>query len=145
MKNRHTLFSILIIVTLLSSAAPRLVQVITLARHGARTPIKYNYKANEYDKPRGEMTTLGHVQTYHLGREIRHRYVYEHGLLSPNYTPEEILIRSSYKARAIESAIAMLNGLFEHQKPSPQPIKNQYTSIDPEKLLPLKDTRIDIN
>ena len=56
---------------------------------------------------------IGVRQLYQLGRLIRHRYTVEHQLISPNYTRDEVYIRSTDYDRTLMSALSLLSGLFQ--------------------------------
>ena len=43
---------------------------------------------------------------------IRKRYTVEHQLISPNYTRDEVYVRSSDYDRTLMSALSQLSGLF---------------------------------
>ena len=110
MINFRKLFLLTIIPLLCSS---KVVQVFSVARHGARTPIWLDYKEHDYNVEKGELTDLGYLQTYNLGLEMRKRYF--NGVLFDNEPPiEKIYIKSSYVKRAIESGVSFLNGLYNN-------------------------------
>lgn len=115
-----------------------LVQVIQLARHGARTPNSWQPILNQYKEGNGELTSLGHVQQYFLGKEMRRRYIEETNFLSPVFNASEIVIKSSYKNRTQRSAYAFTSGLYPQE--DGVWIENEYGKEFPaEKLLPLKN------
>jgi len=115
-----------------------LVQVIQLARHGARTPNSFEYIPNQYTEKYGELTALGAVQEYFLGQEIRKRYIEDTNFLSENYNSSEVIIKSSWKNRTIRSAYAFTNGLYPQEEGSW--LENPYADGFPlEQLLPLKN------
>ncbi|KRY10309.1 Lysosomal acid phosphatase, partial [Trichinella patagoniensis] len=88
----------------------RLLQVIW--RHGDRTPAM-NFPLNPdqvWSEGTGELTKLGILQQYELGRFLRHRY---ENFLPKNYSSHEVFIRSTDVNRTLMSALANLAALFE--------------------------------
>jgi len=115
-----------------------LIQVIQLARHGARTPNSFEYLPNQYAEKSGELTALGHIQQYFLGQEIRKRYVEDLKFLSEEYNSSEVIIKSSWKNRTIRSAYAFTSGLYPQAEGTW--LENPYAEGFPlEQLLPLKN------
>ena len=55
---------------------------------------------------------IGTQQHYELGRLIRKRYMEENTLLSPNYTRDEVYIRSTDVDRTLMSVLSQLSALF---------------------------------
>lgn len=122
----------------------KLVQVIQLARHGARTPNSFEYLPNQYTEQHGELTALGAVQEYFLGQEIRKRYIEDTDFLSETYNSSEVVIKSSWKNRTIRSAYAFTNGLYPQEEGVW--LDNPYSEGFPvEQLLPLKNRQKTIN
>ena len=78
-----------------------LIQVIQLGRHGARTPNSFEFMANQYNETEGQLTVLGLTQQYHLGQEMRKRYIEETNFLSEEFNSSEVLIKSSWKNHRI--------------------------------------------
>jgi len=125
-----------------------LVQVIQLARHGARTPNSFEFIPNQYPESEGQLTVLGLVQEYFLGQEMRKRYVEDLNFLSETFNSSEVLIKSSWKNRTMRSAYAFANGLYPQEEgtfyeniyaegfPVDKllPLKNRQRSIDPEEI-----------
>jgi len=114
-----------------------LIQVIQLARHGARTPNSFEFISNQYKENEGQLTVLGLVQQYHLGQEIRKRYIEDSNFLSEEFNSSEVLIKSSWKNRTIRSAYAFANGLY----PQKDGILHENIfaeDFNVEKILPLK-------
>ena len=54
----------------------------------------------------------GTLQHYQLGRLIRERYTVEYQLISPNYTRDEVYVRSTDTDRTLMSALSQLSALF---------------------------------
>ena len=101
---------------LIKSMTSRLIFVATQFRHGARAPLDLDssYKdlqKQSWDNP-GELTKIGKRMQYLLGRRNAKRYITEEKLLSENFDPHEILIRSTDVNRTIESALVQLQGLY---------------------------------
>ena len=102
---------LLLFVILLPSLSPSLLQVISVYRHGAREPIYEYYNANTFfDK--GQLTSVGMRQHYNLGKELRSIYIDKLKFLSPNYSPQEFFVRSTFVNRTVVSAISQLSGLY---------------------------------
>ncbi|CEM09920.1 unnamed protein product [Vitrella brassicaformis CCMP3155] len=103
-----------------SVAARQLVAVVAVCRHGARSPIDFfandENTAATWPMGRGFLTPLGVRQMFLLGAALRHRYVDKHQLLSPSYTRQEVFVRSTAKLRTVQSASALMMGMF----PAPQ-------------------------
>ena len=85
-------------------------------RHGARSPNRFRYKEKEIDfinvtwhEGAGELTTLGILQHYIIGRRNRERY---NNLISQEFNPQEILIYSTNLNRTKTSGYAQLLGLY---------------------------------
>jgi len=127
----------IVLFSILLASQAELVQVIQLARHGARAPNSFEYIPNQYPEKNGELTPLGLVQQYFLGQEMRKRYVEDHPFLSETFDPSEVVIKSSWKNRTIWSALAFTNGLYPQE--SGTWFHNPYAESFPiEELLPLK-------
>mmetsp|Transcript_24513 Transcript_24513/g.40313 ORF Transcript_24513/g.40313 Transcript_24513/m.40313 type:complete len:405 (+) Transcript_24513:72-1286(+) len=60
----------------------------------------------------GQLTSLGVAQMKSVGEWLRHKYVTQLALLSPNYHPHEVYVRSTDIPRTIDSAISLLTGLY---------------------------------
>ena len=60
----------------------------------------------------GQLTGTGMSQHHVVGERLRKRYVYETGLLSTNYSRDEVLVRSTDYDRTMQSAQSQLMGLF---------------------------------
>jgi hypothetical protein len=93
-----------------------LVQVIQLARHGARTPNSFEYIPAQFNEDNGQLTVLGIVQQYFLGQEMRKRYVENLGFLSEKYNSSEVIFKSSYKNRTMRSAYSFVNGMYPQEE-----------------------------
>ena len=52
------------------------------------------------------------MQHYQLGRLIKHRYTVENQLIYPNYTRDEIYVRSTDSDRTLMSVLSQLSALF---------------------------------
>jgi hypothetical protein len=124
-----------LIVSLALCSDVELVQVINFCRHGARTPNSFDYRPRQYAEDQGELTTLGLLQGYLLGQEMRERYVKRSNFLSSELKPNEVYIKSSYKSRTLKTAIAILNGLYPQE--SGVTHYNNY-KITPREVLPLR-------
>jgi len=83
-------------------------------RHGDRTPID-PFPTDPYRDAGlwpvgfGQLTSLGKSQQLQAGRWLRERYA---GFLGPQYSPDQIYIRSTDVDRTLMSAQSLLAGLF---------------------------------
>ena len=101
-----------------SLAEEKLVFLLTLFRHGARSPKKYydellhlDYLFEKWDNP-GELTPTGRRMLYALGLRNREIYINQKHFLSEKYDPHEILVYSTDYDRTLESAASQLQGLY---------------------------------
>jgi hypothetical protein len=92
-----------------------LIQVIQLARHGARTPNSFEYIPNQFNEDNGQLTVLGMVQQYFLGQEMRKRYVEDLGFLSHEFNSSEVVFKSSFKNRTVRSAYSFVSGMYPQE------------------------------
>lgn len=130
------LFTVLLL-SFFSISGAELVQVLQITRHGARTPTAFEFKPDQYPYTLGELTSLGKIQQYHLGQEMRQRYVNKFKFISQDFDPSEVVVKSSGKQRVIESALSFINGLYPQTESKGMMIENHYyhdSLID--KLLP---------
>ena len=120
MKNFLYIFSILGLLTIIpvKISAEKVIYAWQMHRHGARAPylgvtnFLDFYKEKWIDKE--ELTNMGKRMLYLLGVKARKRYVNATKLLSPQYSPQEILIRSTDVNRTIESVECFIQGLYPH-------------------------------
>ena len=95
----------------LSFLKSELLMVAEFFRHGAREPVYEYYDYKSYAS-KGELTSVGMRQHYHLGLFLRHEYIDKLKFLSPNYNPSEIYVSSTNLNRTIISALSQLYGLY---------------------------------
>ena len=90
-----------------------LLFVVEIVRHGARSEIAVMsfYEDITWPEGPGQLTSSGMREHYLLGKALRKEYV-DGGLLSGNFTPEELYIRSTDVNRTIMSAYSQLMGFF---------------------------------
>ena len=85
-------------------------------RHGARAPYLGVQEGLDVYKEKWtqieEISDVGRRMLYLLGVKIRKRYIDEYHLLSPNYNPQEIFIKSTDSNRTIESIYSFIQGLY---------------------------------
>eukprot|EP00191_Tetraselmis_sp_GSL018_P015914 CAMPEP_0177595840 /NCGR_PEP_ID=MMETSP0419_2-20121207/10620_1 /TAXON_ID=582737 /ORGANISM="Tetraselmis sp., Strain GSL018" /LENGTH=348 /DNA_ID=CAMNT_0019087425 /DNA_START=16 /DNA_END=1058 /DNA_ORIENTATION=- len=101
------------------SGKMRLVSVSVVHRHGARSSLsRQTWEPNEWVEGYGELTVEGMQQVYHLGQQLRNRYVDLLHLLPSNTfaARDSVKVRSSALDRTQESAFALLMGLFDGNK-----------------------------
>jgi len=70
----------------------------------------------------GQLTAVGLLQHYELGRQFRSRYVDQLGFLSKELNLEEMFIRSADVERCVQSAQSQLLGMYPPQH-GPNPIR----------------------
>ena len=110
------LFAILSLLLFNNCSNEKIIFAFQLNRHGARSP--YSGVKNGIDVYKekwiknGELTDIGKRQLYLLGVKVRKRYIDEFKLLSREYNPQEIYIRSTDHNRTIESIYSFLQGLY---------------------------------
>ncbi|CAF2381501.1 unnamed protein product [Rotaria sp. Silwood2] len=114
-------------------------------RHGDRTPVETfptdPVKPNEWPNGLGQLTAAGIEQQHRLGGYLRTRYG---SLLSPNYTANEIVVRSTDADRTLMSAQSNLVGLYPvlnmtNDKVPIQPIPIHTVSFNLDFLLSMND------
>ena len=92
----------------------RLVAVVEICRHGARSPTKF-YPWDNYSlwpQGPGELLPEGMRQHYLLGLELRRRYTNATQILMPNYFQPEIFVFTDDVDRTIMSAQSQVQGLY---------------------------------
>ena len=106
----------LILSTLLfTSASSRLVGVVELCRHGARTPYTFISQWDNntvWPQGPGELLPEGMRQHYLIGTELRRRYMVQTQLLLPTYYQPEIFVYSTDYDRTLMSAQSQIQGLY---------------------------------
>ena len=90
-----------------------LVYVITVIRHGDRTPFAQlvNDPHTWVDGP-SQLTPLGMREQFQLGQQLRARYVQEIPLLTETYRYDSIFVLANTIDRTIQSAESLLYGLY---------------------------------
>ena len=120
MKYYLYIFSLLELLTFipLKISAEKVIYAWQMHRHGARAPYLGVTNFLDFYKEKWiakeELTNIGKRMLYLLGVKARKRYVDETKLLSPEYSPQEILIRSTDVNRTIESVECFIQGLYPH-------------------------------
>jgi hypothetical protein len=92
-------------------AQEKLIFAIDLVRHGDRTPT-IEIPKSPLSQPIGELTSEGKEQERQLGIALRKKYVDQYQLLPANYSSQTVYARSTDMSRTIESAKALLDGLY---------------------------------
>lgn len=107
------MFNIMIFFILFATVTSRLVAVVELCRHGARTPTKFwPWDAGRWPEGQGELLPEGMRQHYFIGQVLRTRYVQNEKLIMPFYYQPEIFVYSSDHNRTLMSAESQIQGLF---------------------------------
>lgn len=97
----------------LSTVQGVVVSVVEACRHGARSPITdYYWDTGYWNQGMGELTQEGMRQHFFNGAEFRNRYIINNQILSPNYNPSQLYVRSTGYNRTIMSAQSQLMGWF---------------------------------
>ena len=115
-KYLYTTFLLIILPIIISGE--KVIFAFQMHRHGARAPylgVENNldfYKEEWIDKE--ELTNMGKRMLYLLGVKTRKRYMEQTKLLSKEFSPQEILIRSTDVNRTIESVECFIQGLYPH-------------------------------
>uniref|UniRef100_A0A0N4ZDZ3 acid phosphatase n=1 Tax=Parastrongyloides trichosuri TaxID=131310 RepID=A0A0N4ZDZ3_PARTI len=108
----------------------KLVMAQILWRHGERSPVGTYpndiYNETDWEVPYGLLTCRGKQQHVSLGKYLRNRYMKKYKLLTDNYNPNEIEVRSTNVNRTIESAKANLRGFYNRQDIDNIPILTEY-------------------
>ena len=89
----------------------KLVQVLSIFRHGARYQLGGGYDPTTPDQE-GELTGVGMRQHQTLGQILRKEYIENLGFLSAQYNRKEIEVYSTTTNRTVESALSQLYGLY---------------------------------
>ena len=110
------IFFIILLLLKYISSEERLIFAFEINRHGARAPA-YGVKDGidlfqEEWTSNGELSDVGKRQLYLLGSGVRKRYIKEYKLLSENYNPQEIYIKSTDYNRTIDSVYSFIQGLY---------------------------------
>ena len=114
------LFYLLSFILDINTTKGRLVMVINLIRHGARTPIGNWHLFEKYlpTLSKGQITTNGWRQEILLGKYMRQKYILNHNnyefkdFINLDNLHEEFLLIASPAQRTIDSAIGYSLGLF---------------------------------
>lgn len=121
-------------------ANDQLVFSVDLIRHGDRTPVTPLAKMNfNFKEGNGELTKLGREQEKKLGELLRDKYINQSHLLSQKYNPNDLYIRSTNFPRTINSAEAILSGLYPlSDRPVQQQIPIYTLPLEKDDLLLVK-------
>ncbi|KAK0407138.1 hypothetical protein QR680_019024 [Steinernema hermaphroditum] len=108
--------SLFFILLFINACHGDLLHVITIWRHGDRTPSgTFPNDPNQKDAwPQGwgELTTTGMDQLYRQGLKLKQRYIDDLKFLNASYRSEEAYFRSSDYDRAISSAYSNIAGFY---------------------------------
>lgn len=90
-----------------------LIYVITVIRHGDRTPFaRLVNDPHTWDDGPSQLTPLGMREQFQLGQQLRTRYVQEIPLLAEAYRYDSIFVLANTVDRTIQSAESLLYGLY---------------------------------
>ena len=122
MQNIHPLLLIITLILPLSTCDD-LLYVLEVVRHGARSQVHSTpyYPDLNWPDGDGQLTDSGMREHLLLGKFIREKYITDTELISPQFTPSEIYIRSTDVNRTIMSIYSQLMGIFP-EKISPLPV-----------------------
>jgi hypothetical protein len=98
---------LLLISTYILISSSEVIFVTEVARHGLRTPLVILPWA--HDEIPSKLTPEGYDANVQLGKHIRKTYGH---LLSQNYDPDEIYLRSTNFTRTIESLNGQVEGIY---------------------------------
>ena len=90
----------------------KLLQVVSLSRHGARYYVNDVFNSDGDRKFWEQLTPVGMRQQEILGKMIRQDYIDSIRFLSRKYSPHEIKVYSTNLNRTIMSAISLMYGLY---------------------------------
>lgn len=98
---------------LVKDQTPKLIRLVTISRHGARTPVHTipNRPCPNFTLPAGELTSVGEQEQFELGKEIRRTYPD----IPVEYTPNQFYFRASEYNRTIQSGLSFIRGLFTNE------------------------------
>ena len=98
------------------SSKETIIFAFQINRHGARAPYFGVKEGLDVYKEKWaqieEISDVGRRMLYLLGVKIRKRYIDDCHLLSQNYNPQEIFIKSTDSNRTIESIYSYIQGLY---------------------------------
>ncbi|CAJ0580017.1 unnamed protein product, partial [Mesorhabditis spiculigera] len=107
----------------LTFAAPRLLNVQVLFRHGDRTPTAtiYSdpYQESFWGLPWGTLTTIGMEQHLTAGYMLKKRYIEDLRFINATYSPYEVKVWSALHDRCLQSAAANFAGFYSDSKYHP--------------------------
>ena len=114
--NLYYYYLILILSLIKNNSSEKILFAFQMNRHGARAPYLGVINGIDVYKERWtqieELSDVGRRMLYLLGVKVRKRYIEKYKLLSENYNPQEIYIKSTDSNRTIESIYSFLQGLY---------------------------------
>lgn len=109
----QTYFLITIILCTIVLIETKLIKVIQINRHGARTASNFNeILLNNFFGEDKKLTQNGYRQHQILGKQARKRYIIEKSFISEEYDPKEFEIYTTPTQRTVYSADGFLSGLY---------------------------------
>lgn len=107
------ILGLVFLVLLYSAVQSKVKLAVDVIRHGARAPLRNSSFFPDITwSTSGELTPIGERQECLLGRLRRHQYIEGSSLLSVNYDPTTIYVRSTGTRRTLMSAQAYLICLY---------------------------------
>ena len=134
----------MLLILILPIITSKLLGVIELNRHGARTPKEFIDISKElfYRSSSSHLTLNGFTQVTFLGKWLKDRYTNEYELLSNTYNKNETLFISSPISRSIFSAVGILEAMYPGEVVVPTWEGN--TELRNNDLPPIKDIPFNI-
>ena len=132
--------SLLFLLIISSLAEEKIVFLLTLFRHGARSPGEYLNKSLHLDyifekwDNLGELTPTGRRMHYALGLRNREIYINKKHFLSEKFDPFEILVYSTNYNRTLESVASQLQGLYPFNTGEEITEEQKSKSLPPSKI-----------
>lgn len=105
--------NLLLFLFLMTTTSSKLINVIQINRHGARSAENFkNEKLELFFGSNKKLSQNGYRQQQILGNYIRNRYIIQQKFLSSEYNPREFRVISTPTQRTIFSANGFISGLY---------------------------------
>jgi len=137
------LISLLFLLKLVIIGSRKLLGIINLFRHGARTPLTidsngYDLLNLKWNQESGDLTNVGIRQLYLSGTRIRDIYIKENKLFSEDFKKEEFMMMSTDVNRTILSAYSQLQGIFPGNNNSRIEINESRSIVNLPQIVPVQ-------